>query len=122
MKAILADKKDAVESFLKGIYEKHSRVRVIMSGAGTSAFIGDALAPDVAEQHKGIVTFVAVTKTDIVSNPDSYFVGDVPTILVSFACSGNSPGSVATVALGEKIVDGFYQVVITYNKDNHPAE
>ena len=122
MKAILADKKDTVESFLKGIYEKHSRVRVIMSGAGTSAFIGDALAPELAKQHKGNVTFDAVATTDIVSNPESYFVRDMPTILVSFARSGNSPESVATVALGEKLVDDFYQVVITCNKDGQLAE
>lgn len=122
MKAILADKKDAVESFLKGIYEKHSAVRVIMSGAGTSAFIGDALAPELAKQHKGNVSFEGIATTDIVSNPESYFVLDVPTILVSFARSGNSPESVATVALGEKLVDDFYQVVITCNKDGQLAE
>src|SRR5699024_12840140 len=112
----------AVESFLKGIYEKHSRVRVIMSGAGTSAFIGDALAPELAKQHKGNVTFDAVATTDIVSNPESYFVRDMPTILVSFARSGNGPERVAAATLGEKIVDASYKVVMTGNKDGQLAE
>jgi len=52
-----------------------------------------------------------------VSNPTEYLLNDVPTILVSFARSGNSPESVATVSLGQEIVDDFYQVVITCNKD-----
>src|SRR5699024_11290714 len=90
MKAILADKKDAVESFLKGIYEKHSRVRVIMSGAGTSAFIGDALAPELAKQHKGNVTFDAVATTDIVSNMETYFLRDMQKIMVLFERLGYS--------------------------------
>src|SRR5699024_2279264 len=65
---------------------------------------------------------VAITTTDIVSIPETYFEKDFPTIMVSFARSGNSPESVATVALGEQIVDHFYQVVITCNKDGQLAK
>lgn len=122
MRSILEGQKDEVLAFLNGIYEKHSRVRVIMSGAGTSAFIGDALAPELQKNHSGNVQFEGVATTDIVSNPTSYFIEDIPTVLVSFARSGNSPESVATVALGEDLVDDFYQVVITCNKDGKLAE
>ena len=38
---------------------------------------------------------------------------DVPTVLVSFARSGNSPESVATVDLAKSLVDELYQVTIT---------
>src|SRR5699024_3284940 len=43
-------------------------------------------------------------------------------ILVSFARSGNSPESVATVTLGHQIIDHFYQVVITCNKEGQLAK
>src|SRR5690625_5776239 len=46
----------------------------------------------------------------------------MPTILVSFARSGNSPESVATVALGEEMIDHFYQVVITCNSEGELAK
>src|SRR5699024_8616254 len=116
MRAILESQQSDLQAFLSGIYQKHDRVRVIFSGAGTSAFIGDALAPELSRQHGGNVQFEGIATTDIVSNPTSYFIKELPTILVSFARSGNSPESVATVALGEELVDDFYQVVITCNK------
>lgn len=122
MREILASQKDAIQNFLNGIYEKHSNVRVIFTGAGTSAFIGDVLAPELAKQHQGNVQFEAIATTDIVSNPESYFIKDAPTVLVSFARSGNSPESVATVSLGEELVRDFYQVVVTCNKDGKLSE
>src|SRR5699024_10856022 len=121
MRDILNSQRAKLETFLDGIYKKHDHVRVIFSGAGTSAFIGDALAPELNKQHQGNAQFEGIATTDIVSNPTSYFMKDVPTILVSFARSGNSPESVATVALGQKLVDDFYQVVITCNKDGELA-
>ncbi len=108
---------ESFKSFLTAIYEKHDQVRVILTGAGTSAFVGDTLVPELSRQNKGNVQFESIATTNIVSNPTEYLFKDTPTILVSFARSGNSPESVATVSLGQEIVDDFYQVVITCNKD-----
>ena len=47
------------------------------------------------------------------SNPQTYLKKDVVTVLVSFARSGNSPESVATVDLAKALVDELYQVTIT---------
>src|SRR5699024_3346132 len=109
------------KAFLKAIYEKHDHVRVIFSGAGTSAFIGDIIAPVLNKQQLAKVHFEAVATTDAVSNPEEYFNPHTPTILVNFARSGNSPESVATVALGQKIVKDFYQINITCNKNGKLA-
>lgn len=109
------------KEFLESIYNKHDHVRVIMTGAGTSAFIGDTLAPELSRLGPGHVSFESIPTTDIVSNPTEYLTKDQPTILASFARSGNSPESVATVALAEKIVDDFYQVVITCNEEGELA-
>src|SRR5699024_4780060 len=62
-----------------------------------------------------------IATTDIVSNPTEFLYKETPTILVSFARSGNSPESVAAVSLGQDIVDDFYQVNITCNKDGKLA-
>lgn len=110
------------KGFLENIYAKHDSVRVIMTGAGTSAFIGDTLAPELSRLGPSHVTFESIPTTDIVSNPTEYLFKDQPTILASFARSGNSPESVATVSLGEKIIDDFYQVVITCNEEGELAK
>lgn len=113
---------DRFKTFLTSIYDKHNSVRVIMTGAGTSAFIGDTLVPELAKQQQGNVQFESIPTTDIVSNPTEYLFKDTPTILVSFARSGNSPESVASVSLGKELIDDFYQVVITCNKDGQLAK
>lgn len=111
------------KEFLTNIYKKHDQVRVILTGAGTSAFVGDTLVPELARQNKQKhVQFASIPTTDVVSNPTEYLFKETPTILVSFARSGNSPESVATVSLGQEIVDDFYQVVITCNKDGQLAK
>lgn len=114
--------KTKFNSFLDSIYDKHTKVRVILTGAGTSAFVGDTIVPELSRQHEGNVSFESIPTTDIVSNPTEYFFKETPTILVSFARSGNSPESVASVALGQKIIDDFYQVIITCNKDGQLAK
>ena len=114
---------EAFKGFLASIYKKHEQVRVILTGAGTSAFVGDTLVPELARQNKqNNVQFESIPTTNIVSNPMEYLFKETPTILVSFARSGNSPESVATVSLGQEIVDDFYQVVITCNKDGPLAK
>lgn len=118
----LSAQEEELNNFIQSIYEKHEHVRVILSGAGTSAFIGDTLVPVLRRENSAKVQFDAVSTTNIVSNPEEYLQKDVPTIMVSFARSGNSPESVATVALGEQLVDHFYQVVITCNKDGQLAK
>ncbi|GAA0591509.1 SIS domain-containing protein [Virgibacillus siamensis] len=120
--ASLSEQKQSLNRFIDSIYAKHNQVRVILTGAGTSAFIGDTLVPVLRRENKGNVQFDAAPTTEIVSNPEEYLQEDVPTIMVSFARSGNSPESVATVALGEQIINDFYQVVITCNKDGKLAE
>lgn len=118
----LLEQQETLKGFLTSIYKKHDTVRVILTGAGTSAFVGDTLVPELARQNQQNVQFESIPTTDIVSNPTEYLFKEIPTILVSFARSGNSPESVATVTLGQEIVTDFYQVVITCNKDGQLAK
>lgn len=115
-------KKD-IEDFFKKLTTKHLKMRVIFTGAGTSAYVGDTITPYL----KGLVDekqweLSSVPTTTLVSNPYQFLKSDVPTLLVSFARSGNSPESVASVELGEQIVNDFYQLTITCAKEGELAK
>ena len=100
--------------FLKKIEDKHDYIKVIFAGAGSSAYVGDTLVPyfrKLYDEHKW--NFNAIATTDIVANPLAYLHKEVPTVLVSFARSGNSPESVATVDLAKDLVEELYQITIT---------
>ena len=103
-----------IAAFLKKIEDKHDYIKVIFAGAGSSAYVGDTLTPyfrQIYDERKW--NFNAIATTDIVANPLVYLKREVPTVLVSFARSGNSPESVATVDLAKELVDDLYQITIT---------
>ena len=103
-----------IAAFLKKIEDKHDYIKVIFAGAGSSAYVGDTLTPyfrQIYDERKW--NFNAIATTDIVANPLVYLKREVPTVLVSFARSGNSPESVATVELAKQLVDDLYQITIT---------
>ena len=115
-------KQKEILAFLQGIAAKHDYIKVILTGAGTSAYVGDTLLPyfkEVYDERKW--NFNAIATTDIVANPETYLKKDVATVLVSFARSGNSPESVATVDLAKALVDDLYQVTITCAADGKLA-
>lgn len=111
-----------IHTFLDEVVGK-DRTRVIFTGAGTSAYVGDTIYPylkEVGDEDR--YEFLAVPTTSLVSNPYAYFKADKKTILVSFARSGNSPESVASVDLGKQLVKDFYQITITCAKDGKLAQ
>ncbi|WP_108648943.1 SIS domain-containing protein [Dongshaea marina] len=107
----LAENRD-IEAFLRPVLQ-HDQLRVILTGAGTSAFAGRALAPWLNQNSK--LQVEAIATTDIVANPSQYLSCERPTLLVSFARSGNSPESVAAVALADQLLDGCHHLVLTCN-------
>ena len=113
---------EEIAAFLQDIADRHDYIKVILTGAGTSAYVGDTLVPyfkEVYDERKW--NFNAIATTDIVANPETYLKKDVATVLVSFARSGNSPESVATVDLAKALVDELYQVTITCAADGKLA-
>ncbi|PFG30692.1 SIS domain-containing protein [Paramicrobacterium agarici] len=107
-----------LDSFLAAVRSKEG-LRIIATGAGTSAFIGGVIAPVIAKETGQRVESIATT--DLVSNPLQYLAEAVPTLVVSFARSGNSPESVAAVELADSILDDVHHLVITCNADGHLA-
>lgn len=98
-------------------------VRVIFTGAGTSAYTGDTVTPYL-QRHgdRNRFRFESIASTDLVSAPYDFFEPDTPTILVSFARSGNSPESVKSVELAEQLVKQLHQITITCAPDGHLAQ
>lgn len=65
---------------------------------------------------------VAYGTTDIVTNPLQYLDPERPTLLVSFARSGNSPESVATVELADQLLPESYHLMLVCNPDSKLAQ
>jgi tagatose-6-phosphate ketose/aldose isomerase len=105
---------DEMEGFLRPLRERPG-IRVILTGAGTSAFMGECLAPYLAAKLRCRVE--AIATTDIVSAPHIYLRDAAPTLLVSFARSGNSPESVAAVDLADRCAVEVRHLAITCNPD-----
>ena len=71
-----------------------ARLRIVLTGAGTSAFIGECLAP--ALKLRTSLRVDAVATTDLVGSPDAWLERGVPTLLVSFRTvrqQSGKPGS-----------------------------
>ncbi|MCI1032246.1 galactosamine 6-phosphate isomerase AgaS [Raoultella sp. BIGb0149] len=105
--------RSAIDDFLAPLLRKDD-LRIVLTGAGTSAFIGEIVAPWLA-RHTG-KNISAVPTTDLVTNPMDYLNAEHPLLLVSFARSGNSPESVAAVELANQFVPDCYHLSITCNE------
>lgn len=99
--------------FLKRFSQKD--VDVVLTGAGSSAFIGNAVH-GVRLKHQQKPSRVVPT-TELITHPEYYLLTKRPTVLVSFARSGNSPESLAAVQIVDQYCDESYHIVITCNND-----
>lgn len=115
---------EKIAAFLKKAdAETEGRIRVVFTGAGTSQYVGDTIVPylnRVGNTEKYI--FESLATTSIVSSPEDNLHADDPTILVSFARSGNSPESVATVDIANKLVKNLFHITITCAKEGALAK
>lgn len=116
---LLRSREAEINDFLEPLLKKNE-LQIILSGAGSSAFVGEA-AQGIIQKETGCTTS-AIATTDIVTHPELFLQNNKPTLLVSFARSGNSPESVETV----KLIDGFcqeaYHLIITCNREGKLAE
>lgn len=114
----LAASQQQWQGFLAPILAQ-SNLRIILSGAGSSAFVGRALAPWLREKTGCDV--MAWGTTDIVAAPTQYFAAGRPTLLVSFARSGDSPESVSAVQLADQLLPGCHHLLVACNPDSQLA-
>lgn len=115
---LILDQKEAMQRFINKNVDKNTRI--VLTGAGTSDYVGDTVALELNKKLEAKVE--AIATTDIVSNPNEYIEKNVKTILVSYARSGNSPESIGAYDLFENNIDDITQIVITCNKDGDLAK
>ena len=108
-------KRDAqkISLFLDKVLDEE--VDIILTGAGSSAFIGEALR-GVWLKSKGLI-MRPVSTTEIVTHPEHYLCSSRSTLLISFARSGNSPESIAAVEIVNKFCKKAYHIIITCNSE-----
>lgn len=86
---------------------------IVLSGAGTSEFVGNALAPALNPVCNYNVRSCATT--DIVTNPVAYLSPNKPTLLVSFGRSGDSPESLGAIEAADAVCNNLSHLFITCN-------
>ncbi len=111
---IMARDANAARAFLEPLFCAKD-LKIVLTGAGTSACIGECLAPALTRRFNMRVH--AISTTDLVGAPDSWLESSGPMLLVSFARSGNSPESVAALSVAEQISPRCHHLIITCNRD-----
>jgi tagatose-6-phosphate ketose/aldose isomerase len=115
---LFARSSNDIEDFLKAACAEADNI--ILTGAGTSAFIGLSLQ-GVFFRNTHIITR-AIATTDIVSHPGDYFSSDQTPLIISFARSGNSPESCAALELADKFSKKCFHLIITCDKQGALAQ
>ena len=102
------------EAFVRDLLARPD-LRIVLTGAGSSAFAGEIAAPLLRRHLHRRVEPIATTS--IVASPLDHLEPETPTLLVSFARSGNSPESLATTALADQLVDQVWHLVLTCDRE-----
>ena len=110
----IEEHKDEIQKFIDQVITQED-FDVILTGAGTSEFVGNALFPHLT----GLLNYKVKSygTTDIVATPEAYLSRTKPTLLISFGRSGNSPESIGAVDAAESVCDNIYHLFVTCNKD-----
>ncbi len=113
--AQINESREEIQALIANV-TKHENHEIILSGAGTSAFIGNSLFPYLNQKTNYKVKSYATT--DLVATPENYLSPDQWTLLVSFGRSGNSPESIGAVDVADEVCgDHVYHLFITCNQD-----
>lgn len=110
--AQLAACKDELQAFLDQVV-KADDFDIVLTGAGTSEFVGNSLYHALNKKYNFKVKSYA--STDIVPNPEDTLSRTKPTLLVNFGRSGNSPESVGSVEAAEVVCQNLYHLFVTCN-------
>ncbi|RXY90194.1 tagatose-6-phosphate ketose isomerase, partial [Salmonella sp. 3DZ2-4SM] len=119
---IIKDIKSDFDEFIKDI-EKNAtgKLKVLFTGAGSSAYVGDILRTAIDTKHMPKWDFESVPTTHFVTSPEAYIDSETTYLIVSFARSGNSPETKATIDLVEQLSDNVHHLFITNNKSGYLA-
>ena len=110
---LINSNKNQISTFLDRVLQED--VDIILTGAGSSAFIGESVQ-GLSLTHRGLISR-PVSITDLVTHPEEYLSKTKPTLLVSFARSRNSPESIAAIDIVNTYCHKAYHIFITCNSE-----
>lgn len=116
---IVRNKKTDFSKFIEQMANENpnKRLKVLFTGAGSSAYVGDVARMACNTQTLKFFEFESVPTTHFVTNPEIYINDETAYLIVSFARSGNSPETKATVDIANKLTNSAYHLYITNNED-----
>ena len=114
----VATSQTEIDALVTGLLDKPTS-RILLIGAGTSAYAGQVAAPALSKTLGRQVE--ALATTDLVAAPEAHLTPDVPTLMVSFARSGNSPESLAATELADQLLSDVRHLVLTCDPDGQLA-
>lgn len=106
--------KDAIKALISKV-TSNDDYDIILTGAGTSEFVGNSTFPYLSPLNNFKVKSYGTT--DIVACPEDYISRTKPTLMISFGRSGNSPESVAAVETANVVCENIHHLFITCNHD-----
>ena len=112
--AQIAACKEELQAFLDQVL-KAEDFDIVLTGAGTSEFVGNSLYQALNRKYGYKVKSYATT--DIVPSPEDFLSRTKPTILVSFGRSGNSPETIGAVDAAEVVCQNLYHLFVTCNHE-----
>jgi tagatose-6-phosphate ketose/aldose isomerase len=118
LSTLLQDGRERIAAFL-GDCLANPLQRVILTGAGSSAYVGEIIADELNAAWPAQVR--AIATTTLLTHPELYIESGAPTLLVSFARSGDSPESLAVVELVRELVPDARLLNITCNAEGRLA-
>lgn len=105
---------EAIKNFIERT-TKNEDYDIILTGAGTSEFVGNSIFPYLQKMNNYKVKSYGTT--DIVADPESYLSRTKPTLLVSYGRSGNSPESVGAVEVANVVCENINHLFVTCNSE-----
>jgi tagatose-6-phosphate ketose/aldose isomerase len=109
------DMKDELKAFIANVTDNED-YDIILTGAGTSEFVGNAIYTYVAKRTN--FKTKSYGTTDLVATPEAYLSQNKKTLLVSYGRSGNSPESVGAVDVADEVCGAnVFHLFITCNAE-----
>ncbi|WP_348694143.1 SIS domain-containing protein [Duganella fentianensis] len=115
---LLDSQRAALADFLGDVLST-PEARIILTGAGSSAYAGEIIADEINAAWPCQVR--AISTTSLLTHPALYLRRERPTLVISFARSGNSPESTAAVQLVRDMVPHARFLNITCNAEGDLA-
>lgn len=102
------------KSFLEPIL-RIENLKIILTGTGASAYIGDTLHPFFEKKLKR--TVLSIPTSDIISNPYKILEKSTPTLVITYSRSGNTSETNYCYNILNNFIDTVYHLIITCNNE-----